>query len=320
MTRAPALLTRPLWLGTLVSALALLAAACAGGEKATTTPTLTPTVTGEGLVPEIVSTDLAVGPNNFSLGLLSEENEVILGAQVHLRFFQLVDDQAVFRGEGNARPVQVTLSFTETRPDGTTRTIETGQIAVYKANVEFDQPGPWAVEITATLDGQSFEPASVPFQVRERSLSPAIGDPAPKSRQTILADVGGDISKIDTSDPADPDMHAMTIAEAVTSGQSTLIVFATPAFCLSRTCGPTKQIVDQLYPTYKGQVNFIHVEPYFLDKVRSGEGLIPVPVMEEWGLQTEPWVFVIDGQGNVAAKFEGVVAPQELEAAIQAVL
>lgn len=303
----------PPWLGGLLIALALLAAACGGGGQTTG-------IVGQELLPQIVSSDLALGPNNFSLGLLSKDNEVILGAQVHVRFFQVVDGQQTLRGEGDLAPINVTQSFTETHADGTVHTHETGEIGVYKANVEFDQPGPWAVEITATVDGETFASVTVPFEVREKSRSPAIGEPAPRSRQTVLADVGGDLAQIDTSDPPDPEMHTLTIAEAVTSGRPTLIVFATPAFCVSRICGPTKQFVDQLYPTYKGQVNFIHVEPYFLEEARSGEGLIPVPVMGEWGLETEPWVFIVDRQGNIAAKFEGVVARQELEAALQAVL
>ena len=34
--------------------------------------------------------------------------------------------------------------------------------------------------------------------------------------------------------------------------------------------------------------------------------------MEEWGLSTEPWVFVVDAEGRVAAKFEGVLSEEEL--------
>jgi len=312
-----------------------IAAACTGGQE-------------EGdveLVPEIVSSDLAVGPNTFSLGLLTQEKEIVLGAQVHARFFQQVGDQLVLRGEGDLQPVEATLSYTETRPDGTTRTIETGQITVYKANVEFDQAGIWSVEVTATVEGKTYDPVTAAFQVRGQSLSPAIGDPAHRSHQTILADVA-DISEIDTSDPPDPDMHAMTIAEAVTSGKPTVIVFATPGFCVSRTCGPTKQAVDELYPKYKDQVNFVHVEPYFLEQARQGIRLCPVPIFnlrwarerlagvdcpqlapeqlpppeEDWRLETEPWVFLVDKQGNIAAKFEAVVSYQELEAALQVLL
>ena len=40
----------------------------------------------------------------------------------------------------------------------------------------------------------------------------------------------------------------------------------------------------------------------------------------EWGLPTEPWVFVVDAKGKVAAKFEGMAYPDELTAALDALL
>jgi hypothetical protein len=44
------------------------------------------------------------------------------------------------------------------------------------------------------------------------------------------------------------------------------------------------------------------------------------PTVEEWRLDTEPWIFVVDGQGIIRAKFEGLVTLMELEAALQQTL
>jgi hypothetical protein len=63
------------------------------------------------------------------------------------------------------------------------------------------------------------------------------------------------------------------------------------------------------------QITIIHIEPFDLAAVQSGE-LIAVPELAEWGLVTEPWVFVVDGSGNVAAKFEGIVEAEEIAAAL----
>jgi len=40
----------------------------------------------------------------------------------------------------------------------------------------------------------------------------------------------------------------------------------------------------------------------------------------EWGLQTEPWIFVVDRKGIVRAKFEGPTTAREIEAALQQIL
>jgi hypothetical protein len=139
-------------------------------------------------------------------------------------------------------------------------------------------------------------------------------------------------------------MHDKTIAEAVTSGKPTVIAFATPAFCTSQLCGPAKEIFDELYGKYKEQMNFVHVEPYSLTEARAGKGLCPIPIMnvnyaanpgqgcpvvpaeqippadQSWNLSTEPWVFVVDKDGNIAAKFESAFSGQELEDALKLVL
>lgn len=60
-----------------------------------------------------------------------------------------------------------------------------------------------------------------------------------------------------------------------------------------------------------------------------GEGLAPCPELsadelppaeESWNLTTEPILFVIDQDGNIAGKFEGIVGPQEVEEALQQIL
>jgi hypothetical protein len=317
LTRTSPHRARWLWAGGLLIALAaLIAAACNGdGQQAPTESISTPSALGQDeLVPQIVSSDLAVGPNRFVLGLLTLDNELILNAQVRLRFFK-ADDEAP-KAEVDATPIRITKTYTETHADGTVHTHEAGETGVYVANLELDAAGQWRVEVNATIEGEALEPATVPFTVREESLSPAIGDPAPQSRQLTLADVD-DITDIDTSDPPNPDMHTTTIADAVTSGKPVVIAFTTPAFCLSRLCGPAKQVVDQLYEQHKDRVTFVHVEPYFLDRARSGEGLVAVPTVEEWGLISEPWIFVVDEEGKIAAKFEAMVTAEEIEGTLQ---
>ncbi|MEE8386857.1 MAG: hypothetical protein V3S01_13160 [Dehalococcoidia bacterium] len=307
---------RALAVGLVLAALSL-AAACGGGDGKPQAETPAP---DKQLNAVVASSDLAVGPNRFSLGLITQDNELVTNAQLHFRFFKLDGEESILKSETDAKLIKVTNSFTRTREDGTVETVEAGETAVYVANVEFDETGNWGVEASGARDGEPFEPVTAAFTVLENSQTLAVGELAPLSLQTIVSDVA-DITDIDTSDPPIPEMHDMTIADAVTSGKPTVIVIATPAFCLSRICGPTKQVVDQVYADYKGQANFVHVEPYDLEKARSGEGLEVIPFLEQdWGLLTEPWVFLVDRDGTIAAKFEAVVSQKELEDALRQVL
>lgn len=311
-----------LWLPPLLL-LALAFAACGGGgeKKTTSEPVATPTP--QSIQPIIVSSDLAVGPNRFVVALVDQrQNTDIRGAQVRFRFFKLAKEgsEAILKGEMDASTVTVEKSYSHVHEDGTRESHGAGEVGFYAASVSFDLPGQWGVEINGTLNGQPLPTLSPAFIVQERSRTVAVGQPAPRSVQSTLRDVN-DISEVSTAHQPNPDMYKMTIAEAVTSGKATVIVFATPGFCMSRICGPAAGVVDQLYERHKGQVNFIHVEPYDLKRARSGQGLKVLPWIEqEWGLPTEPWVFVVDRDGNIADKFEGVVTFREVETALVGVL
>jgi len=302
-----------------------VAIACGGGGKtqegaggATTTPSASGTPgTGE-LKAVIISSDLAVGTNRFMVGLVQDDVPVT-DAQVQFGFLKLRGDQGELRSEVRATVIKMMRGVVQEKPDGTRVMVESGETAAYAAEVNFDEPGDWGVSITPSRGGRTLEPIHLALTVQEKSSSVAIGEPAPKSRQLTLADVS-DLSEIDTGDPPDPEWHRMTIADAVTSGKPVAIAFTTPGFCQSQMCAPMTQELAMLYEKYNDRVIFIHVEPYYLEKARSGEGLVPIPVMEEWGLQTEPWIFIVDTEGKVANKFEAFVMMDEIEAALQAAL
>ena len=67
-----------------------------------------------------------------------------------------------------------------------------------------------------------------------------------------------------------------------------------------------------LYPDLKDQVNFIHVEIY-----ETFNPLVYGPEMEQWGLPSEPWTFVLDDEGAVTHRFGGPVSSRELSAALE---
>jgi hypothetical protein len=158
------------------------------------------------------------------------------------------------------------------------------------------------------------------FNVLTANGEPGIGDAAPPSRQATTADVA-DITEIDSSSPPRPSMHDTTVADAVASGRPSVIAFATPAFCRSRTCAPVMEtIMDPLSEQYGGRVNFLHVEPYVLSELRTSNVQVPVEATLEWRLRSEPWVFVVDAGGRIVGRFEGIVAPDEVESVLELAL
>lgn len=272
------------------------------------------------VLPIVISSERVVGRNRFVLGLLDPENNLILDAQVRLRFFSVTGGQPQLSSAVEAQPIIVAKSFVHEHEMGEKHRHDAGTTGAYVAYPEFDAPGRWQVEIIAVRGGRELSPVRTEFEVSETGIGLQVGDKAPRSRQPTVDDVD-DVSEIDSSDPLRTAMHTMTIAEAIARGRPSLVAFATPAFCVSRVCGPTMDVVvDPLFEKYRGRVNFVHVEPYKLKEAREGIGLFLTETMQEWGLKTEPWLFVIDKDGRIAAKFEGIVSADEVEPVLHQLL
>lgn len=183
---------------------------------------------------------------------------------------------------------------------------------LYKFEMEI--PGPGTFQLT--LEGEGIgEPGPIGLVAVEDPLVVTVGEPAPLS-ETRTTDTH-DLEEMTTDPEPDPSFYEMTVAEAVQSGPS-VIVFATPAWCTTQTCGPMLDQVKRLSADYPG-LNYVHVEIYENIAAASFEELVPVPAVTEWGLPSEPWVFVTDSQGAVAAAFQGVALDTELAIAFEEV-
>lgn len=177
-----------------------------------------------------------------------------------------------------------------------------------------DIPGPATYQLTVDA-GELGELAPIGFVASEEPVQVAVGDSAPKSESRTLEDAS--IEDL-TSDPTPVESYyEMTVAEAVEAGPSVLI-FATPAWCTSQSCGPMLDQVQEIESDYPG-LNYVHVEIYENIHVSSREDLVVVPAVNEWSLPSEPWIYVTDDSGTVIAAFEGAVSDAELRGALDEV-
>lgn len=301
----------------LIAIAAVLIASCGSGDDADEFPRVISL--GEGDVfANIVNSSLTIGPNRLLVQLDGADDERIFGAQVHLRFFDLNGEEPVAHVETDARFVPVETGYVDEQSGGTREV--TGADGVYVANVEFGSAGDWGVKMAVTTPDRTFDEFAFRFTVRERSDEPMIGDLAPQTVQATLA-TEPNIEEIDSSSPPRPQMHNLTIADAVMSRKPAVIAFATPAFCRSRLCAPVMDtVMDPLTAQFGDEASFIHIEPYALRDLRAGFVENAVPATLEWKLHSEPWIFVVGRDGRIAAKFEGIVALDEVEAALQRAL
>ncbi len=272
-------------------ATALLLGACGGDEPATLPEQPGAPTQGQSLFPVVASSEIVVGANRLQIGLIDDNDAPLRSPKTKLH--------VSFVGPGQDQPSSETdMSFL-----WTIKPIQ----GLWAGEATFDAAGEWEAIIEVSGGGYD-ESVTTTVDVKKKGTTPVIGDPAP-SVDTLTASDVADLSEISTDSNPDPRFYKLSIADAIKAGKPAVIVFATPKFCTSQVCGPTLSIVKDIAKEFPS-VNFIHIEPYDLDKVP--EELEPVPAVTAWGLPSEPWVFVTDSKGRVAAKYEGSVAPSEL--------
>lgn len=153
--------------------------------------------------------------------------------------------------------------------------------------------------------------------VNPKSKSPAVGSKAIASKTPTLRSAGGNLARLTTSEPPDRELLRYSVADTLQARKPFVLVFATPKFCASRTCGPTVSVVDTVRKRFAGrELRFIHVEIYEGNNPAQG----PNRWVKEWKLPSEPWVFLVGRDGRIKDKFEGSVSVEELAEAVERTL
>lgn len=251
----------------------------------------------------MVPTELVVGPDRFAVGLFNDAGQLIHEAEVHFHYYDLSDpDKAELEMEANARRVQT--------PDGLT--------TIFAHQRTFERAGDWGIEVEARMPDGSAARQRLGFRVEANPDSISPGDSVLGLETPALADVDGDLSLISSAREPNPAFYEASLSEAIASGRSTVLLIATPEFCQTRFCGPAYETFESLYARYGRQANFIHLEVFagLPDPAASGYKLSPA--VEAFGLQSDPWVFLIDRQGTVVYRVEGLFTEAEIEEQIQA--
>lgn len=285
----------------------VIAAACRGGSDSQPTATTHPAGSAGGLQAIITSSDLAVGPQRFAVVLLQDDNPVS-EESIAVRFFKLKDENnPQLVGEG-------AIPFSPLGIPGLT-TSGSELTGVYYANVDFDEPGKWGAGFTVGPQSDPEREVRVSFEVRAEPSTLGVGEKAIAADNPTLADAP--LKQIDTSSEPDEAFHELSISEALANDKPTVIAFATPAFCETRTCGPTMEIVRAAYDKFGDKVNWVHVEPFKLDEdgglLLSNGNKVNSDAANAWGLPSEPWVFVVDKDGTVTGRFDGPLTLEEID-------
>lgn len=284
----------------------------------------TPTTT---LTPVFAFTEAVVGPNRLPIGIIQDGSPVNdPAAQVTLRFFDLAKDPNGANPLGDATATYYGAGL---------------PAAVYVANFDFPTAGNWGVEVQVLRAGMT-EPSVSRLQlaVSERAIAPKVGDAAVVA-DTLTPTSVSDTSQLVSSNDVNLALYQVNLRDALASQRPVALLFATPGFCRTAVCGPSLQVFAQLQQQFGADVDFIHSEIYrfpfsdsfaqqndiFQQAMREGRALTDaerkVGVSDAyyaWGLQSEPWLFLIDRNGVIVKRYEGGLTIEELTPDVQALI
>ncbi len=264
---------------------------------------------GQGPVVSPAARVLRVGENRFPFGVFTVDQEPITTAQI-----------AIYAAPGNLDgpaegPYPARIEDLSTEAAFVARTTSGDPDAakvVYVSELPLKRPGKWAFA-ALIKEGDGYSGSLLPSSglVGEFDVL-GVGDSAPRVSTPTVADVA-DVSEIDTRVPPGT-MHEDDLQD-VLGKKPVVLLFATPALCQTRVCGPVVDVAEQVKREFGDQVAFIHQEIYKDNDISKGSR----PQVEAYALPSEPWLFVIDAEGKVSTVIEGAFSVGELTAAVDKV-
>jgi hypothetical protein len=153
----------------------------------------------------------------------------------------------------------------------------------------------------------------IALEVKAAAEEPVIGSTASRApsptKQTSLG-----VDPICTRQPACP-LHAVSLSDVIGTGRPVAALFATPARCQTRYCGPVLDELLRVRKAFEDRVTFVHVEIY-----RSNRGVDLAPTVTAWNIQYEPWFFTVDGTGTIRGRLDSAFGRDEITPLLQSLV
>lgn len=195
----------------------------------------------------------------------------------------------------------------------------------YVALVDVPTPGWWRLNVAAT-PGVATLTGSADVPVLDQGTSARIGSAAPTVHTPTLDDVAGDVRQLTTDPIPDLRLYGRSTTDALADHRPFVLVLDSAKFRVTTACGKALIMARYLRDRWP-DVTFIHHEPFRYAVVTDTpvlDGTLAAPQLTDvadawgiggdpWGPRSMPWVFVVDGNGIVRAKYQGVMGSDDVD-------
>jgi protein SCO1/2 len=202
----------------------------------------------------------------------------------------------------------------------------------FVATMDIPTPGWWRLEVTvARATGTSATTATI--AVLDPGGTAPLRAAAPAVRTPTLDDVGGNVREISTDPLPDPRMYRTSTVDALAAHEPFALVIDSTQFRTSPACGKALVMVRYFldrWPT----IPMIHLEPFeyavmsdtpYLQGTLTDPTLVPAAAAwgigaDPWPATSMPWIFVVDGNGQVRAKYQAVIGTADVDVILSMVM
>ena len=194
------------------------------------------------------------------------------------------------------------------------------------ASMDIPDPRAWRFSVSAETGALPMTGTTGLVTALDQGATPALGSAAPTIHTPTLDDVGG-VARAVTTDPL-PDLRlsARSTSDALANHAPFVLVLDSTKFRVTSACGKALVMARYLLDRWP-QVTFIHSEPFRYSVVTDTpvlDGTLADPPLTDvstaWGLGSGPWdalsmpwIFIVDGNGTVRAKYQGVIGSEDVD-------
>jgi len=172
----------------------------------------------------VANSDIGTGESRILVGVISDDGRRLGSPEDQIAF-------AITPADGSTETIEVDTTWTW---------ILEPAIGLWRATVDLPKAGTWQVTV---LPASGASPLPGQFTARDDTIAPGIGEPAPAPETPTIEDAP--LGSLTTDPEPDERFYRSSIHELVATGEKSVLVFATPAFCTSAACGPLLDITKR---------------------------------------------------------------------------
>jgi hypothetical protein len=245
--------------------------------------------------------EIAVKPDD-----LPKDLSLVVSSYIHTTGPEQRVTVALIKGDGPftaAGPVKLSI---DGQPVDAVLHSEGISLPYFLMHHTFDKAG--VHDIDAVVGGKKLT-AALEVSSPADSKVPLIGQPMISVPTPTVADSRG-VNPICTRSPACP-LHDVSLDAALAEKRPIALLFATPALCQSRLCGPVLDNLLSVRDEFSAKVRMLHAEIY-----TDLQGKTTSPTVDAYHLDSEPFLFLAGADGVVRERLDNAYDKVEVRDAL----